>query len=81
MTIELIRGVLGWCSVINFGLFALSCLIMKLGHKFVYKMHGQWYDLPEEKVAGTLYSVMAWYKISILMFNVVPYIAFCIITK
>jgi hypothetical protein len=79
ITVDAMRETLFWCSVINLGLFFVSFLVFKLGHDWVYRHHGKWYKLPEEKFNETYYAMMVFYKTCILFFNVVPYIALRIV--
>ena len=39
----------------------------------------KWFKIKEEKIASTLYKTMALYKIAVIIFNLVPYIALKII--
>jgi hypothetical protein len=79
MTIEMIRDVLGWCSVINLGLLLWWFLFFALAHDWVYKFHGRWFKLPVEQFDAIHYSGMAIFKIGILLFNLVPYLAMRIV--
>ena len=78
MTIAMVRSLLLWCMIINFGLFFLSFLIFTLARGFIYRIHGKWYNIPEDRFNTVIYSVMAFYKMLILFFNAVPYFALLI---
>jgi len=75
MTIAMLQKFLGWCSIINMGLLLFSALMVIMLRDWVCRVHGKFYDLPPEKIKTLLYAVMAYYKISIFMFNIVPYFA------
>lgn len=79
MTIDIIRNVLLLCSVINIGLFIVAALIFCFGRDFVYRIHGRWYKVPEESFNTVFYASMLFYKICILVFNIVPYLALRIV--
>jgi len=79
MTIDLLQEVLLWCTIINLGLFILSFVILTLAHDLVHRYHGKWYKLSVETFDAIIYSVMAFYKICIIFFNVVPYVALRIV--
>ena len=79
MTIEMLKNVFLWCSIINLGLFFLSFLIFWLARDWIYRFHGKWYRLSEDKFDATIYESMAFYKILILFFNIVPYVVLCIV--
>jgi hypothetical protein len=79
MTVEIIRDVLAWCSVINVGILLFWWLWFMLGHDFMYRLHGKWFKLSVEKFDATHYSLMGFFKIGILLFNIVPYLALRIV--
>ena len=79
MTIETIRTVLGWCSIINMGLLLWWFLIIVLAHDLVYKWHSKWFKLSAEKFDEIHYAGIAFFKIAIFFFNVVPYCALRIV--
>ncbi len=79
MTVETIRDVLAWCSVINFALLLLWFVGFLLARDWVYRVHGKWFTLSVEKFDAIHYAGMAFFKICILLFNLVPYLAFRIV--
>jgi hypothetical protein len=79
MTVEIIRTFLAWCSVINVGLLILWWLLFTLAHDLVYRIHGKRFKLSVEKFDEIHYAGMAFFKMSIILFNIVPYIALLII--
>jgi hypothetical protein len=80
MTVDILLGVLGWSAVINIGLLLWWSLWILFAHDFVYRMHSKWFKIPVEKFDAIHYAGMAFYKITIIVFNVVPYLALRIIT-
>jgi len=80
MTVDILLGVLGWSAVINIGLLLWWSLWILFAHDFVYRMHSRWFKIPVEKFDAIHYAGMAFYKITIIVFNVVPYLALRIIT-
>ena len=75
MTVKTICEFLAWCSVINVGLLLFWFLWFTLAHDVVYRIHGKWLKLSVERFDAIHYAGMAFFKICIFMFNVVPYIA------
>jgi hypothetical protein len=75
MTIDIIRDCLFLSSLMNIGLLVLAALIYRFGRGFVYRIHGRWYKVPEESFNTVFYGGMLFYKICILVFNIVPYLA------
>ena len=79
MTVDILLGVLGWSAVINIGLLLWWSLWILFAHDFVYRIHSKWFKIPVEKFDAIHYAGMAFYKITIIVFNVVPYLALRII--
>jgi len=79
MTVEIIRNFLAWCSIINVGVLIYWWLFFTLAHGFVYRIHGKWFKLSVEKFDAIHYTGMAFFKMSIILFNIVPYIALRIV--
>ena len=81
MTVELLREVLGWCTVINFALQLVWWLLFSFAHDWVYRCHCKWVkvDIPVETFDALNYGGMGLYKLAIFMFNLVPYLALRIV--
>jgi len=79
MTIDIVRGALGWCSVINIGILLWWFLFFALAHDWVYRIHSKWFKVSVEKFDAIHYAGMAFFKICIFVFNIVPYFALQII--
>ena len=79
MTIDIVRNALLWCFVINVGLLLWWFLFFTLGHDWVYRVHGKWFKLSVEKFDTIHYAGMAFFKIGIIVFNLVPYLALLIV--
>ncbi len=79
MTIDLVRDALLWCFIINIGILLWWFLFFSLAHNWVYQFHGKWFKLSVEKFDTIHYASMAFYKICIFVFNIVPYLALCIV--
>ena len=79
MTLEIIRAVLGWCTVINIGLLLWWFLFITLAHDWTYRLHSKWFKLSVEEFDTIQYAGMALFKIGILLLNIVPYLALRIV--
>ena len=79
MSIEIIRDVLGWCALINIGILVLWWGFFCCAHDWVYRLHGKWFCLTLEKFDAIHYAAMAYYKLSIFLFMLVPYLAIRIV--
>lgn len=79
MTVELLREVLGWCTVINFGILLWWWLWFWLAHDFVYRVHSRWFRIDVEHFDAVHYGGIAAYKLGIILFNIVPWLALVIV--
>jgi hypothetical protein len=79
MSIDTVREMLLWCFIINVGLLLWWFVMFMLAHDWVYRIHGKWFKLSEESFDSIHYAGMAFFKICIFLFNIVPYIALTII--
>ena len=49
-------------------------------HGWMYRLHSRWFPgISEEQFDSIHYVAMAVYKVGILLFNLVPYVALCIV--
>ena len=74
MDISQLRLFFGYSALVNLGLFFLYTLLMRFGKDTVFKYHGRWTNVSEEKFYATHYLIMQLHKVFILFFNVVPWV-------
>jgi hypothetical protein len=79
MTLEAIRHVFGWCAVINLGLLLCWFFFIMLAHDWAYRMHRRWFRISVEAFDAIHYAGLGLFKIGVLLFNVVPYLALRIV--
>ena len=79
MTIDLVRDALLWCFIINIGILLWWFLFFTLAHDWVCQFHGKWFKLSVDKFDAIHYVGMAFFKICIFLFNIVPYFALRIV--
>jgi hypothetical protein len=79
MTLETVRAVFAWCTAINLVLFIWWFLFFALAHDWMYRFHGKWFKISVEKFDTLHYAGMALFKMGILLFNLVPYLAMRIV--
>jgi len=75
MSLEMVRKTLLWCTILNYGVLFVWWLCFLLAHDWMHGWHSQWFHLSREQFDAVHYAGMALYKIGILLFNLVPYIA------
>ena len=80
MDIRKLTRFLLWCTIINGALLIVSFAVFTIGGTdFVYRTHGIWFSLPQETFNAIIYLFLGTYKIAILVFNLVPYVALRIV--
>jgi hypothetical protein len=75
MYLNQIMTFLGWCSVINIGVLVFSAVFLFIFKDFAINIHSKITGVSSSKLPTLYFSYMANYKIGILIFNLVPYIA------
>lgn len=75
ITIEVLTAFFGWCSVFNIGLLALTTVFLLVSKDWVSGIHASLFGLDRAELLPIYFGYLAHYKIAILVFNLVPYIA------
>lgn len=75
MDINQVMTFLGWCTVINMGILAFAAIFLFILKDFAIKTHNKLTGVSTSALPALYFSYMANYKIAILIFNLVPYIA------
>ncbi|MEM9303400.1 MAG: DUF6868 family protein [Pseudomonadota bacterium] len=78
-TFETIRAVLGWCTVLNFGLLLVAGVVLMLGREPIKRIHKRLYGQSETDLDAAYFSFLANYKMLIIVFNLTPYLAMRIV--
>ena len=74
MTVEFIRSVLAWCTVINLAFLLWWFLAFTLAHDMMYRIHVKWFKMSVETFDGLHYGGIIFFKICICVFNLAPYL-------
>lgn len=78
MTTETLRHFFGWCAVINYVLLLIWCAL-------TFWLPGwaglvtRWFGLTENEFKSMNYAGIMYYKLGIILFTLVPYLALRII--
>ena len=77
MTIDQLTAFFGWCIVINVGLILLIVLFTTMANKegFPFAVAARLFGVSTEKVRFTHLLVVQQYRFSVVVLNVVPYVA------
>ena len=81
MSIKVARDALLWCAVINIGLLIVWILLFALPHNWLYRCWGNWFRFSTEQFDAINFGGIVLYKMGILLFNLVPYIALRIVGR
>ena len=79
MDIAALKAFFMWCTIINFALLIFSSIMCTFVADWVYQIHGKWFSISRETFNVAIYSFIGLYKILIIVFNLVPWIALLII--
>ncbi len=74
-----IRAALGWCTIINSSFLLFWAAFFVFGRSFIHRVHGGMFEISAPTTNAIHYSGMAFFKILIFVFNLVPYLALRII--
>ena len=75
VSIEAITALFGWCVVINSSVLCLFTIALVVGRDWIPKFHGKLFSLPANELKAEYFRFLANYKLIVLTFNIVPYIA------
>ena len=78
-TIETLTELLGWASVINICILIIASISVMLMRNAMISLHGKMFGLDSVDLSRAYFQYIAQYKIAIIVFNLVPYIALKII--
>lgn len=79
MSIETTRKALLWCTIINFGVLLVWFLFFALAHQWMYLLMGKWFPMSVTLFDAMNFAGIGLYKLGIILFNLVPYIALRIV--
>lgn len=81
MDIKTLIGFFKWCTLINVCLFAFTTVMFMLAPDLLYMTQSWLFPITREAFHLVLYSFLGLYKITIIVFNVVPLISLLIVSK
>jgi len=79
MDIVTLRAFFMWCTILNGGFLIFSSLILTFAGNLIYRVHTRWFPMPRDAFNIVIYSFIGLYKVLILVFNLVPYVALVIL--
>lgn len=75
MSIEQLMVFFAWCTLLNFAVLIFATVSLFVFRSFVTEIHSRLFGLNEAELAKIYLKYLAYYKIAIFVFNLVPYLA------
>ena len=79
LNLETLRSMLAWCTLINFVILLIWGILLRWTHDWVYGIHGRWFRMSVERFDAIHYGAVTAFKMGVILFNLVPYIALRIV--
>jgi hypothetical protein len=65
----------GWCTVLNLGIYVISAVVLITARPLVVRKNIRWFGVSEDVVLRVSLQWLAAYKLGILLFAFVPWLA------
>ena len=75
MNMHVLESFLLWCFLLNAGFLLLWFLMFAFARDWIYRVHGRWFRLSDEAFDTVHYAAMAFLKVIITAFFLLPYLA------
>ena len=75
INLEVLTAIFGWCAVINIALLLFSSLWVTVFREFTKRVHSALMQVDESELNAYYFQYLGNYKLLVLVFNIVPYIA------
>lgn len=75
MSIAVVRDTLLWCTVLNYALLVVWALLTLAPHDWLRRLWGRWYRVSPGAFDALNFGGIGLYKLLIIVFNLIPYIA------
>lgn len=79
MSVNEVESILLWGIGLNYVVLLIWFGVFVIAHDWLYGFHGRWFRIPVESFDTMHYAGMAAYKIGILLFFLVPYLALALV--
>ena len=79
MDIQTLTNFFMWCTIFNMSLLAFWSIIFLLAPDMVYRTQSRWFPISLETFNVAMYCFLGLFKIEVIVFNLVPYLALLII--
>jgi len=79
MDVQTLTTFFMWCTILNVALLSLSSLMCICAGDWVYRIQNKWFSISKETFNVLIYSFIGLYKLLVIVFNLIPYIALLIV--
>lgn len=79
MSVKEIHDFLLYSLVINYLILLVWFGFFVKAHDFIYRLHSRWFNISMQTFDTIHYSGLAVYKIGIILLNLVPLLALCLV--
>jgi hypothetical protein len=82
MDIETAKTFFLWCTVLSYGILFTWTIVFRFARDWHYNLTVHWFpDLSAERYDMVNLFGIAIFKIAVIMFNLVPYLALCLMSR
>ncbi len=74
-SLETLTAFLGWCTILNLGMLALTAILVMTMRDLMTRIHASMFGVTEGDLPRVYFKYMAQYQIAIFVFNLAPYIS------
>lgn len=75
MHLDQLTSFLGWCTLLNIAIFTLATVVIVVFRTFVVGIHSALFGLKHDDLPAMYFQYLGNYKLMILVFNLIPYLA------
>ena len=73
--IQYLLSFFGWCSAINISVLLFATVFLVSFGDFAKNIHSKMFHVPKDQLDLVYFKYLAYYKLSIFIFNLAPYFA------
>ena len=73
--LTIITAFLGWCVVVNVGIYAITIIALALFRNTIKDIHSKLMGVPTEKLDELYFDYLGHFKLAIIILSLSPYLA------
>lgn len=81
MNLSVFRRFFLCCTICNGGLLILLAILIRAAGHWIFGVHSQWIALTQEQFNLAIYLFLGIFKLLVIVFNLVPYLALVIMSR